>query len=145
MQELRGEEVYLLLILDLGTRWGWVVSVTPRPRFTSGKRLPEPIGQEAGWASELVRTRRLEEKSFVSDGDRIPVVQIVVRVYWLSYPIYKYLTVKTEWQTLLIQNPSYGHDSEPLEIIIYPQNQTQWDPSWWVILPYYTWYYKYHF
>jgi hypothetical protein len=22
-----------LLILDLGTRWGWVVSITPRPRF----------------------------------------------------------------------------------------------------------------
>jgi hypothetical protein len=28
------------LILNLGTRWGWVVSVTPRPRFTSGERTP---------------------------------------------------------------------------------------------------------
>jgi hypothetical protein len=31
-----GEAVQLLLILDLGTKWIWVVSVTPRPRFTPG-------------------------------------------------------------------------------------------------------------
>jgi hypothetical protein len=30
----------LLLILNLGTRWGWVVSITPRPRFTPGERTP---------------------------------------------------------------------------------------------------------
>jgi hypothetical protein len=35
-----GEEVQLLLILNLGTKWGWVVSVTPRPRFTPGERTP---------------------------------------------------------------------------------------------------------
>jgi hypothetical protein len=34
------KEVQLLLILNLGTRWGWVVSVTPWPRFTPGKRTP---------------------------------------------------------------------------------------------------------
>jgi hypothetical protein len=34
------EEVWLLLILNLGTRWGWVVSITPRPRFTPGERTP---------------------------------------------------------------------------------------------------------
>jgi hypothetical protein len=34
------EEVQLLLILNLDTRWGWVVSITPRPRFTPGKRAP---------------------------------------------------------------------------------------------------------
>jgi hypothetical protein len=33
-----GEEVLFLLILNLGTRWGWVVSVTPRPHFTPGER-----------------------------------------------------------------------------------------------------------
>jgi hypothetical protein len=33
----RGEEVWLLLILNLGTRWGWVVSITPRPCFTPGE------------------------------------------------------------------------------------------------------------
>jgi hypothetical protein len=29
-----------LIILDLGARWGWVVSVTPRPRFSPGERIP---------------------------------------------------------------------------------------------------------
>jgi hypothetical protein len=37
---MRGEEVQLLLILNLGTKWGWVVSVTPWPRFTPGERTP---------------------------------------------------------------------------------------------------------
>jgi hypothetical protein len=40
-----------------------VVSVTPRPRFTSrGKDTPVPIVQVL--ATELVWTQRLEEKSF---------------------------------------------------------------------------------
>jgi hypothetical protein len=38
-----------------------------------------PIGFEAGWASELVWTQRLEEKAFASFGDLTPVVQYVVR------------------------------------------------------------------
>jgi hypothetical protein len=71
------EDVYLLLILDLGTRWGWVVSVTPRPRFTTGERTPVPIGQEAGWASEPVWTQRLEEKSFAFAGYQTLDVQSV--------------------------------------------------------------------
>jgi hypothetical protein len=37
-----------LLFHDLGTRRGWVVSVTTRPYFTHGKE-PVPIVQEAGW------------------------------------------------------------------------------------------------
>jgi hypothetical protein len=35
-----GGEEELLFILNLGTRWGWVVSFTLRPRFTSGERTP---------------------------------------------------------------------------------------------------------
>jgi hypothetical protein len=42
---------------------------------------PVPIGYEAGWASELVLTQRLEEESFASDGDRTSVVQCVARHY----------------------------------------------------------------
>jgi hypothetical protein len=42
-----------------------VVSVTLRPRIA-----PVPIGKEAGWATELIWTQRLEEKSFASVGDR---------------------------------------------------------------------------
>jgi hypothetical protein len=70
-----------VLILDLGARWGWVVTVTTRPRFTPVKGPPVPTGQEAGWASELVWKQKLEEKSFASTGDQTPVVQSVVRHY----------------------------------------------------------------
>jgi hypothetical protein len=65
-----GEEVYLLLILGLGTRWGWVVSV-PRRR---GKDHRYP-----GWASEPVWTQRLQEKFFASAADRTAVIQSVVK------------------------------------------------------------------
>jgi hypothetical protein len=69
------EQLELLLILDLGTRWVWVVNVTPRTRFALGKGPPVPIVQEAGWASEQVWTQELEEKSFVPAGDRIPIAR----------------------------------------------------------------------
>jgi hypothetical protein len=63
---------------------GWVVSVTPRRRFTPGERTPVPIVQEAGWAPEPVWTQSPEEKSFRiwpgSNLDR-PVVQLVARYY----------------------------------------------------------------
>jgi hypothetical protein len=45
-----------------------------------------PIGEEAGWASELVWTQRLEEKYFASAGNRTPVVQSVVRHYLTELP-----------------------------------------------------------
>ena len=44
-----------LLFHNRGTRRGWVVSSTPRPRFTPGKD-PVPILQEAGWAPGPVWT-----------------------------------------------------------------------------------------
>jgi hypothetical protein len=69
MMALGGEEVYLLLIIDLGTRlWEWSAS---RPgRALPRKGPPVPIVQEARWAPELVWTLRLEEKLFASAGDR---------------------------------------------------------------------------
>jgi hypothetical protein len=39
---------------------GWVVSVTPRPRFTPGKGPLVPIVQEAGLAPEPFWTQRLD-------------------------------------------------------------------------------------
>jgi hypothetical protein len=46
-----------------------------------GKDPSVPTVYEAGWASDLVWTQRLEEKSFASAGDRNPVVQSVFRHY----------------------------------------------------------------
>ena len=48
-------EVQLYSILDLCTRRGWGVSVTPRQQLTPGKD-PVPVVQEAGWASGPVWT-----------------------------------------------------------------------------------------
>jgi hypothetical protein len=62
MEALGGEVLKILLMLDLGTRWGGggrVVSVTPRPRFTPEEGPLIPTGQEAGWTPEPVRTQRL--------------------------------------------------------------------------------------
>jgi hypothetical protein len=61
MVALGGEEVQLLLILNLGTRWGWVVSVTPRPRCTPGERTSGThltggwVGPRAGLDTEARR------------------------------------------------------------------------------------------
>jgi hypothetical protein len=88
-QCLGGEEVKLLLILYLGTRCGWVVSVTPRLHFIPGKGPPVPIVQEDGWTQEPVWTHRLQEKSFClcwgSNLDH-PVIQPVPRhyAYWAT-------------------------------------------------------------
>jgi hypothetical protein len=53
------EEVQLLLFLNLGTRRGWVVTITPRPRFTPWKRAPGThciggwVGPRAGLDAEV--------------------------------------------------------------------------------------------
>jgi len=77
---LGGEEVHLLLILDLGTRWGWMVSVTPLPRFSPGERTPGAhctgswVGPTAGLDTE-VRGKIL----YLCQGSNLnrPVVQPV--------------------------------------------------------------------
>jgi hypothetical protein len=85
MEVLGGQDVQLLLILNLSTRLGWALSVTPLPRLAPGKKRPSvPIVQEAGWAPEPVWTQRQEEKSFRlfqgSNIDRL-VIHSVVRHY----------------------------------------------------------------
>jgi hypothetical protein len=65
--------------------------------FYSGKVPPVPIVYEAGWASELVWTQRLQEDSFTSTGDRNPGrpdVQSVVR----HCTEFGTPALKTQWQ-----------------------------------------------
>jgi hypothetical protein len=59
---------------------GWVVGVTPWPRFTPRKGPPVPIGQEAGWSPEL-DTEARGKISYSCRGSNLdlPVVQFVVR------------------------------------------------------------------
>jgi hypothetical protein len=84
MEALGGEEVYLLLIRDLGTRWGEWSASHPGRALPPGKGPPVPIVQETGWAPEPVWTQRLEEKSSLpSPGiePRSPGRQSVARHY----------------------------------------------------------------
>jgi hypothetical protein len=71
------QEVQLLLILNLGTRRGWVVSIMPRSCFTPQERDPSThciggwVGPRAGLDTEVWG-------KILSVGDRTPVVQSVV-------------------------------------------------------------------
>jgi hypothetical protein len=64
--------------------------------FCPRERTPVPTGYEAGWASELVWTQRLEEKSFASAGDRTQVLQAVVIHYTEVPPAH---LVRLYWYT----------------------------------------------
>jgi hypothetical protein len=69
-----------------------VASVKPRPRFIPGNGPPIPIGKEAGCASELVWTQRIEDKFFRGSNSGRPVCSQTL--YWLSYPSFLALSVK---------------------------------------------------
>jgi hypothetical protein len=74
----------------LGTRWGWVVSVTPRPRFTHGERTPG-THWTWGWVDlraglDAVARRKILCLCRGSNPDRPARSQTL---YWLSYCDYK--------------------------------------------------------
>ena len=83
-------EVYLSSILDVRTRRGWGVSVTPRQHLTPGKDQV-PIVQEAGWASGPVWT---DAENLVPPGFDPRTVQPVGSRYtdWATRPIMCALT-----------------------------------------------------
>ena len=71
-----------LLFHGRGSRRGWVVSSTPRPKFTPGKD-PVPILQEAGWAPGPVWTGGKSHPHWDTTPDRPVRSQ---SLYGLSYP-----------------------------------------------------------
>jgi hypothetical protein len=84
MEALGGRGVWLELIHDLGNKWGLVVSVTPRPRFSLEERTPGThctggwVGPRAGLYAEA--TGKILFPCQGSNLDR-PVVQSVTRRY----------------------------------------------------------------
>jgi hypothetical protein len=79
-----------LLILDLGTRWGWVVSVTPRPRFNPGESTPGThctgcwVGPRAGLDTEA-RGKILSPLPGIEPRSPGRPARSQT-LYWLSYP-----------------------------------------------------------
>jgi hypothetical protein len=73
-----GEWRYSSIILDLGTRWRWVVSFTYRPLYPRGNRprylLVRRLGGPQSWSK---RCREL--KNVTPSGNRTPAFQPVAR------------------------------------------------------------------
>ena len=82
------------LFHDRGTRWGWVVSNTPRPLFTPRKE-PVPIVQEAGWAPGPVWTggKSLPQRDSIPDRPARSSVTIPTKLPDPHYYIYIYVCV----------------------------------------------------
>jgi hypothetical protein len=84
-----GERIYIL-ILDLGPRWGWVIRVTPRPRFSPRKKTPGTswtggwVGPRAGLDTE-VRGKILSPLSGIKPRSPGHPARSQA-LYWLSYP-----------------------------------------------------------
>jgi hypothetical protein len=85
---LRGEEVQLVLILDLDTWRGWVVSVTPRPRINPGERTP-CTHCTGGWVGLRTGVDTYRGKVLLPLPGIEPPSPGRLRsqtLYWLSYP-----------------------------------------------------------
>jgi hypothetical protein len=84
------EELYQILIHALGTRWGWMVSVTHLPHFTPGERTPWTnwtggwVGFRAGLDTEVRGIILLPLPGIEPRSPGSPVSSQTL--YWLSYP-----------------------------------------------------------
>jgi hypothetical protein len=101
-----------------------VVSVTARPRFTSGKGPHLPTVQEAGWASRAgLDTEARGKNSFASVDDRIPAVQYVFRHYTELHQLLKTLSIKqnlklgdSEFKSCSLNNKSTGFNTNVFDL-----------------------------
>jgi hypothetical protein len=81
-------EVQLHSFFDLGSRWRWVVSFTPRPLYPQGKSPWYPSDRRLSGSQSRSGRDEEEKKSFhFTCRELNPVVQPVAEsLYWLSYP-----------------------------------------------------------
>jgi hypothetical protein len=92
MKALGGRGGIAPTIVDLGSRWRWVVSVTPRPRFSPGERTPGThctggwVGPRAGLDTEV--RGKILCPCRGSNRDRPARSQTL---YCLSYPVSPFL------------------------------------------------------
>jgi hypothetical protein len=97
-----GEDVKLLFIFYLGTRWGWAVSFTPRPRFTSGKDkgthwIEGWVGLRAG-----LDTEAKEKILCICRGSNLGRPVCSQTLNWRSYPSSYKLSIEKHEITLFL-------------------------------------------
>jgi hypothetical protein len=71
---------YSSVIIDLGTRWRWVVSFTPRPLYPWGNSPTCPLYRRLDGPQNRSGSYE-EEKNLAPAGNRTPTLQIVARRY----------------------------------------------------------------
>jgi hypothetical protein len=64
-------------ILNLGTRWKWVVSFNPRPLYRQGKERRYPLDRRLDGPQSRSGRGGEQNKYPVSAGSRTPLVQLV--------------------------------------------------------------------
>jgi hypothetical protein len=122
MKALGGRGGIAPTLLDLGTRWGWVVSVTPRPRFTPGTDCTGGwVGPKPGLDTEA--RGKILCPCRGSNPDR-PVVQSVVRHYtdWATPALYK--------TYMPVQLPQWHKDSQWTPINCRIKFASLWTPQY---------------
>jgi hypothetical protein len=67
--------MYSFIILDLGTRWKWVVSFTPRPLYPRGNCPPPRTHWIGGWVCPKIGLDTVEKRTYLaSAGNQTPAV-----------------------------------------------------------------------
>jgi hypothetical protein len=80
MEEYWGSGGIAPRILDLGTRWRWVVSFTPRPLYPQEEPLIL-IGRRPGGPQSRPRLGGEEKNSHPLPGFELPIIQPVAQLY----------------------------------------------------------------
>jgi hypothetical protein len=70
-----GEWRYRTTILDLGTRWRWMVSFTPLPFYTQGRSPTYPLCRRLGGSQSQSGHCGEEKKSLALAGNQTPAIQ----------------------------------------------------------------------
>jgi hypothetical protein len=108
-------------ILDLGTRWRWVVSFTPRPLYPQGKRLRYPLDMRLGGPQS--RSGHDGEETIPSprweSNPKTPIVQPVAQRYtdwdittallWLNHPNNIWWSVQVMKLLIMQSSPASRH------------------------------------
>jgi hypothetical protein len=85
-------------ILDLGTRWRWVVSFTPRPLYPQGKSPCHPLDRKLGGSQSRSGHSDEKKNSQPLPGLKPPIIQPVAQRYatepfWLLHIGFSYVKV----------------------------------------------------